>query len=95
MKKIREKLSSENFEENQNDRDLNMTTQELENMNKLNLKEDETMKSVGDLDETINKSITKTSSQKEINTKEVDLNLKEFDDTTEEKIEGPIPPWIR
>ena len=93
--KNREKLSSENFEENQNDRDLNMTTQELENMNKLNLKEDETLKSVGDLDENINKSITKTSSQKEINTKKVDLNLKEFDDSTEEKIEGPIPPWIR
>ena len=72
-----------------------MTNQELENINQLNSKEDDSSKSGGDSDETINQSITKTLSEKEINKKQDDLNLEEIDDSPEEKIEGPIPPWIR
>ena len=40
-------------------------------------------------------SITKKLSQEEINTKQVDSDFKGGDDSLEEKIDGPIPPWIR
>ena len=72
-----------------------MTNQELENLNELNSKDDDASKSGGDLDENINQSITKTLSQKEINKKQDDVNLEELDNPPEEKIKGPIPPWIR
>ena len=74
---------------------MNMTNKESNNINKINSKEDEISKSKLDSDETISQSITKKLSQKEINTKRVDSDLKEGDDSTEEKIKGPIPPWIR
>ena len=64
-------------------------------MNQVNLKEDDTSKSGGDLDKTIIQSMTKELSQEEINIKQVDSDLKEGDDSPEEKIDGPIPPWIR
>ena len=54
---------------------LNIGNQELENINQVNLKEDETSKSGGDLDENINQSILNEPFQKEINKKQVDINL--------------------
>ena len=65
------------------------------NTNQVNLKEDDTSKEGGDLDETIIQSITQKLSQEKINTKEIDSDLKEGDESSEEKIDGPIPPWIR
>ena len=59
------------------------------------MKEDDTSKSGSDLEETIIQSITKKLSQEETNIKQVDSDLKEGDDSPEEKIDGPIPPWIR
>ena len=74
---------------------MNMTNKESNNINKVNSKEDEISKSGLDSEENIIQSITKKISQKEINTKQVNSDLKEGDDSPEEKIEGPIPPWIR
>jgi hypothetical protein len=64
------------------------------NANQVNLKEDNTSKTGGDLDETFIQEITQKLSQEKINTKQVDYDLEEGNDSSE-KIDGPIPPWIR
>ena len=79
--------------ENQNeDAEVN---QKIDNIQKLNSNDDKPKNTAVDLDEANSQSITITKSGKESNKKEIDFELKDNEESDDEKYDGPIPPWIR